>query len=271
MTNKVLTDDDAVTALSLPEMVPPPRPDNFGAGATADLRDAMARFSNAADHGPRRAAILATLATIDVDVVEQTAAELMTERLGEDDVDIVAAGWEIPSFTLAIVFGLADHKQQIRDDTEAIARVIGRGEASNPNADAATTRLLERFGDHPDPVAPVSILYQNFDATGALLPTTVLAAFAATGPPATGTTVRVAERLTTIGDHSIDTDEAVTIDLEHIRWGAGPHQCPGEALAAAIVNGALRSLIENRYTFRASRVEVDDRHVPTRFEMERFR
>jgi len=266
MTKKLLTGDDAVTALSTAVLIPPPRPVNFSEGATADLRDAMARFSAAKDHGPRRAAVMQSVGSIDLELVEQTSAELMTERLN-GALDVVAAGWEIPTFTLATVFGFADQRQQIRDDVEAVARVIGRGEASNPEADAATTRLLGLFGDHEDPVAPVSILYQNFDATGALLPTMVLAAFASTGPPAHGSTVRVAEESVLIGEHTIAPGEAVQIDLEGIRWGAGPHKCPGEAVANAIVAGAVRAVIENRYMLRSSQVEVDSRNVPIRFEI----
>lgn len=265
---KTLAGDDARDALNTPAMVPPPRPSQFTGGATADLREAMARFSNAADHGERRAAIDEVMATFDLEAVEHAAAEVMADHFDGGDLDVVAAGWTVPSFTLATVFGFGDQRQQIRDDTEAVTRVIGRGEPSNPESDAATERLLALFAQSVEPVAPVSILYQNFDATGALLPNAVRAAFAVTGPPATGHTVRVAEEPLRIGEHELTEGEAVLVDLEHMRWGAGPHACPGQDLATAIVAGAVRAIVDAKYVFEASRVEVDDQNVPVQFVLE---
>lgn len=273
MDRTTLSDDDAHVALNTPSMAPPARGPQFTKGATADLRDAMARFSNAADHPPRRLAVVAAVDAIDLLNVTNTAAEVMSERLGVEggsaNVDVIAAGWEVPSYTLATVLGFAERREQIRADAEIIARVIGRNEPSNPAADAATGRLLALFDDHADPVAAVSLLYQNHDASAGLVPRRVMAAFALSESDSAGQTVRVAEEQITIGTHTIESGEAVQIELAGIPYGAGPHRCPGEDLANAIVDGIVAALSRARYRFRASLVEVDAAGSPIRFEMER--
>jgi len=267
MTLNPLTGSDAIEALDAAALAPPRRPPQFADGATAELRDAMARFSNAGDHPARRAALVRTIDTIDLVEVGSIATTVMAERLDGSDVDIVAASWHVPSYALATVLGFGDQREQIRADTEQVARVIGRGEPSTAAADEATLRLLARFGDHPEPVAAVSLLYQNLDATSGLVRTSVLAAYSASTSPSAGRTVRVATAPTTIGDTALAVGDEVIIDLAGLPFGSGPHRCPGEALANAVATGVIRALQESHYTFRASMVDVDPNGVPTRFAM----
>lgn len=51
-------------------------------------------------------------------------------------------------------------------------------------------------------------------------------------------------------------------------FGVGPHRCPGEDLANALVAGVIRALSEHNYRFDVSLVQVDANGVPTRFTME---
>lgn len=268
MASPTVTGADAIAALDNPLLVPPPRPPQLADGATADLRESMARFSNPTDHPPRRTALIVARDRIDLAEVERIAAAVMSERLDGTDVDIVAASWQVPSYVLATILGFGEQSEQIRADVEQVARVIGRNEPSGADSDAATERLLAMFGAHPDPVAVVSLLYQNHDATSGLTRTTILSAYTGSPTIIPGKTVRVATSSTTAGQTSIDEGETVAIDLAGMPFGSGPHRCPGEYLATAVATGIRRALVERRYTFRASLVEVDPHGVPIRFVME---
>ena len=260
--------ETATLALSHPDLVPPPRPVQFTAGATAELRDAMARFSGPADHAPRRAAIVDCVAAIDLAEVTNVAAAITDEHLGDESVDVVALSWAVPTYTLAQVLGVAGDREAVRADTEAIARVIGRNEPSSAVSDAAAERLLAACAGHDDPVAVASILYQNHDATSGLIRSEAVAAFTARGAPAPASTRRVATAPTTIGELDIAAGSEVVIDLAGMRYGAGPHRCPGEAMAVAIASAVTGALQRCGYQCDPAAVEVDAAGAATRLVME---
>lgn len=234
----MLTGDTAVQALDHPKLVPPPRPPQFGDGATAALRDAMARFSGPDDHAARRQPIIELVASLDLEDVTRTAARIAGEL--EQDVDTLR--WAVPTYTLASVLGLGADREQAQADTEAIARVIGRNEPSSAESDAATGRLLAACAHQADPVAAVSILYQNHDATASLIEAEVAAAFN-DGPGLVGAaTKRVATSAVTLDEAQLAAGEEVAIDLTGLPYGSGPHRCPGQQLAEAIARGVVEAL-----------------------------
>ncbi len=268
----MLTGDSAVEALAHRNLVPPPRPPQFIEGATASLRDAMARFADTDNHGPRRAALVETLAAIDLAEANKIAADVMAAHLDGSSVDIVAASWVVPTYALAAVLGLDDKTsgglEQIRADAETLARVIGRNEPSSSKSDDAAQRMLALFADHDDPVVPVSLLYQNHDAVSGFMRATVHTVYAAAAPTSFGRTTRVATATVTIGDITLDQGEQVIIDLTGMRFGAGPHRCPGEELANALVAGVLKALDDYNYRVAEDGVHLGPDGFPTRFTME---
>ena len=228
----------ALAALAHRDLVPPTRPPQFTAGATADLRDAMARFSGPADHAGRRQSIVELVASIDLEDVARTSARIA----GGMDRDVDTLRWAVPTYTLASVLGLSADREQVRADTEAIARVVGRNGPSSRESDAATERLLAACGHHADPVAAVSILYQNHDATASLIDAEVAAAFKGGGGLVGASTKRVAASSVTVGEVELAAGDEVTIDLTGMPYGSGPHQCPGQQLAEAIARGVVEAL-----------------------------
>ena len=216
----------------------------------------MARFSGPAKHEARRTPILERVAALDLAKVVRIATSITDEYLA-DTVDVVALSWTVPTYTLAAALGLTVDREQVRADTEAVARVIGRNEPSSATSDAATERLLAACDQQPDPVAAASILYQNHDATSGLIRSQVLAAYTDRVPPGPASTRRVATALVTIEGCPIATDDEIVISLAGMTYGAGPHRCPGEELAAAIAHGVLESLQKHRYVCDPDDVEVD--------------
>jgi cytochrome P450 len=109
--------------------------------------------------------------------------------------------------------------------------VIGRGEPATTATDASTDRLLDRCGQLPAGGVPtVSLLYQNFDATAALIATTLMAV--ATHRPAVAAvprTRRTATRDVVVAGSvlPVGSDVVVEIGAAGLPFGAGPHQCPG--------------------------------------------
>ena len=208
------------------------------------------------------------VAALDLAEVTNVAAAITDELLGEAVVDVVALSWAVPTYTLAQVLGVVGDREQVRADTEAIARVIGRNEPSSTGSDAAAQRLLVACAGHEDPVAVASILYQNHDATSGLVRSEAVAAFTDLGPPAPASTRRVATEPVTIGELDLALGGEVVIDLAGMRYGAGPHRCPGEALAVAIASGVIEALQRRGYQCVPNAVEVDPAGAATQLVME---
>jgi cytochrome P450 len=244
-----LYDDAAVAALESSRLVPPPRPASFTDGPTAELRDAMARFSSGDDHRHRRADVVTAIAMIDTDllvreVTERTAAAAEAHSGIEAIADI---GLVVPTMALLATLGVpGDDLAGRADDVRIVVATIGRGALVSPNTEAATRRLMSTFADHDaGAVAAVSMLYQNHDATAALFASTLLAR--ATGVPrenALARTVRVAVESVTLADESVEAGDVVEVSLdgEGIEFGLGDHACPGQATAVLIVDAMVGAL-----------------------------
>ena len=94
------------------------------------------------------------------------------------------------------------------------------------------------------------MLYQNYDATAALLIETLLARHRHTDRAAAVTrTTRVAVGDTTIDGAPIPAGTLVVLDLAGagLEFGAGEHACPGRQLAEAIVDGIVSAIDAARF------------------------
>lgn len=233
-----LTGDHAIQALNHPNLIPPRRGDQFLDGRTAALRDAMARFSSGPNHAARREVLLELLSTIDPNQAERLAAEITTALHGDRGVGADWLSWHVPTYVVASLLGLEDQRELIRCHTETIAKVIGRNEPSSAKSDQAAEELLSLCQKQIDPVAAVSVLYQNHDATAGLI-----GSMADTSRPApAGATVREAAVATAIGDMEIVAGQQISIDLTDMTYGTGAHACPGQELALAIADGVVSAI-----------------------------
>ncbi|MDW3215825.1 MAG: hypothetical protein R8G01_17645 [Ilumatobacteraceae bacterium] len=237
-----IADRDTIElALGLPALVPH-LTDDPSPGATSALRRQMARFSGPGEHPQRRALVDAVIAGLDVDDAERLAHATALERLRTGTVTHADLATTIPTATLIELLALPVDAESATRDVEAIVRVIGRGEAADDSADAATERLLAAVPDPSVAVAVVSLLYQSFDATAALVATTLAArSTGATPEPAVRATRRVATAPTDVGRHRLETGDEVVLEIgpAGLPFGAGPHACPGRELAEAIVRGIV--------------------------------
>ena len=216
----------------------------------------MARFSEPAEHPPRRAAVVAAVGALDPSRLRVAAAELTAAPLTGADVDVLGGiAGIVPTEAVCRVLSL--QPPAAVDDVEAVVRVIGRGEPATADADAAAQRLLA-LAD----VATVSLLYQNFDATAALIATTL------GNPPAPAVprTRRVAVADTAVGGRAVAAGTAVVVEIgaAGLPFGAGPHECPGRELAEAIVAGVLDAFTAGGYQVDPSQTELDPDGRPVR-------
>jgi cytochrome P450 len=229
---------------------PPPRP-SLGHGATASLRAAMARFSSGGCHAPRRAEVEIVLGVLDPAAVRSTAFEIATRHVelrgAVDGFDAVAdLAFRVPTETMLTVLGVEGDRSVLVNDVRSVVEVVGRGLAATESSDAATERLLDacaRSGRNA--VAVVSVLYQTYDATAALLTETILARHRhANRAPAVTQTRRAVVTETVIDGVRLSPGSMVVLDLGAVglEFGAGPHQCPGRTVAEAIVEGIIAAI-----------------------------
>lgn len=235
------------TALNTASLVPPAAPSSIGAGATAELRSSMARFSSGVDHDGRRASVDFALAAIGhVDVA--AAAESTTRRLLHvRTVDVLATvGFVAPTQTLGAMLGVPSQDlDALVADVRSIVEVIGRGAPATAATDEAATRLRRRFVDHPGgPDATVSLLYQNHDATAALFASRLLAPYGSQRRGALAKTVRFVAADVDLGGERLAAGTTIELSLDdpRLEFGAGRHRCPGAELAGAMVDGMLAAL-----------------------------
>ena len=207
----------------------------------------MARFSTADSHGPRRQAVVEAIGSLDVAVARTVSFEHTTHVVIGARVDAVRdIAFRVPTATMLTLLGLSGDMEGLIADVGAVANVIGHGFASTPESDEAVDRLLGIFEPHQAGAIPVvSMLYQNYDATAALLIETLLARHRHTDRAAAVTrTTRVAVAHTTIDDVPIPAGTVVVLDLAGagLEFGAGDHACPGRQLAEAIVDGIVSAI-----------------------------
>ncbi|MEE9415114.1 MAG: hypothetical protein V3V01_07510, partial [Acidimicrobiales bacterium] len=247
--------EDVLAALNNQSLLPHRAPPSLGTAETAKLRGAMARFSSTTNHGTRRQDVLAALEALEAKDFHEIARARTATRLTGGAVDGVAAlASEVPTEAMAVALGSEQSDlAAIVADTRTIAAVIGRGAPASSESDRAVANLLGAFGLHPGgPVAAVSLLYQNHDATAALAAATMVAN--QLGSPrrcAISATYRVATADMTIAGRTVDNGQILSLDLERsgLEFGAGPHECPGAWLAAQIVSGICCAIVDNSYEF----------------------
>jgi cytochrome P450 len=228
MTTTLSRRADVEAALDHPDLVPFCTNAGLGWGSTAMLVRSMARFSDGRAHAERRAAVEAVVAHLMAQPLRELAAARTTVRSVEH-------GRHVPTETLADALGI--DSDGLETDVDAIAAVIGRGEPPTAASEAAADRLLRRCS-----VPVISILYQAHDATANLVAATVEARnTATTRQPAVRETRRRATRDTDVQGTALRRDEVVVLDLAAagLEYGAGPHVCPGRAVAEAIVQGVM--------------------------------
>ncbi len=267
----VLTDAaEIMEALERRDLVPHPSAD-ARPGATNRLRASMARFSGPADHPQRRQAVVDAIRAIDPERALGFATEQAASRLTGEPIDGIQIAGTVPTEALARCLALAAPLDQVVADMLAIVRVIGRGAPSTPQSDEATERMLTLCGDHPGGGVPtVSVLYQNFDATWSLL-TTLLQACATQvrAVPAVPRTRRVAAADVALTGRLIRQGSDILLEIGQagLPWGSGPHYCPGQRLAEAIVAGILAAIDAARYEVDVTAILTDPDGRPTRLPM----
>ena len=250
-----------LAALHSPDLAPPPPPASVGTASCAHLRASMARFSHGALHAERRQIVDTLIAGIDPAVVG-SAAQALVEELGRsvDTLDVVGdVAYRVPTLALLNGLGLAP-TGLVGRETDAllgclvkVVKVIGRGVAATAESDAACEQLLSMLqrasaGQPPtDPVVLASVLYQNHDATAALVIEMLMANL--DGQPrqaAVRRTVRVATFPVVLQPSGtlLKPGEAVGLDLAgaNLEFGAGPHQCPGSSRALTIASTIVQAL-----------------------------
>jgi cytochrome P450 len=235
-------------ALHRADLVPPEAGPALGDGNVARLRSQMARFSSGNDHATSRAAVESAISRIDRDRLARLAAEETLTAMAEGRVGIDELAATVPTRAVARSLGAErSDLSTIWTAVEAVAGAIGRGHEVDEVTDQRCAWLLNRFVDHPDgAVAAVSVLYQNRDATEALLLASVDHATAAGNDPrkpAVSGTVRQATTDLTIGSVRLAAGELVRLEFTMAQeFGAGPHHCPGELLARCIVEAILNAV-----------------------------
>lgn len=264
------TERQIAAALADDRLVPPAAPD--AGGSTLALRAAMARFSGPADHPSRRAAVVGVIESIDVEAVAVMAAGLTRDRLcsngdrssgtgGPTVVEVMSSIARLVTVE-AIARSIGAHDDELAGlvhDVDRIVQVIGRGGPPTAESDAATDRLMTRFASHPSgPVAVISALYQSMDATAALVAVTVLREHGRTAVPI-ARTKRVATEPTTIDGVLVAAGSVVEIELgaAGLCFGAGPHACPGRALAEAIAASITTAMATSGCKVDLGRTVID--------------
>ncbi|MFC0544056.1 hypothetical protein [Kutzneria chonburiensis] len=189
--------------LDLP--VPSPTP------SVAWLRAMVARFSSGPDHQRRRALAVAELARIDPAALRQLAASTTCS----------------PAEVLGQALGI-----EVGDAVSVAARSYHPHTATTPEADQAVTHLVQLFGGVPDELtaARISLLIQSCDATTALVANArnhaSIADTLRDDPP-----LRETRR--------VRDGQVVLVSLDDRPFGAGTHECPGQAHAIALAEGIL--------------------------------
>jgi hypothetical protein len=253
-------------ALADEALVPPPA--SIPGGPTRRLRSQMARFSAPIEHADRRAAVEEAIAAIDLPAAARAAAERTRRRIarwragtdhaGSERVELLCSiARPVAVETVAVGLGAADDSvAAIVGDIDAIVDVIGRGRADTAASDDAVDRLTQMFDHHPlGPVAVVSALYQSMDATAALVATRLVGG----GTVPVARTTRVATSETDAAGTPIAAGSRVDVEIgaAGIWFGAGPHACPGRALAETIAEATIDAIVASGATVDAGRTELD--------------
>ncbi|MFI9384309.1 oxidoreductase [Kutzneria sp. NPDC052558] len=187
--------------------LPVPRPEP----TVAWLRAMVARFSDGPDHRRRRALAVAELARIDPAELRRRAAESSCSA-----AEVLAQAMGIDAGAAVADVARAYHPHTVADEA----------------ADRAVARLVDAFGGVADELtaARISLLVQSCDATTALVAK-------ARNHPTVEETLRDDQPLRTT--RRVRDGEVVLVSLDGHPFGAGSHECPGQAHAIALAEGIL--------------------------------
>lgn len=252
-------------------------------GAARLLQARMARFSEGAAHGHRRALVQTLLpdpASVEWGAWSRTSAALADWRGRRDAMELAR---RVPVAVLADAAGVApeaiDAVTQLTGELcAALARPAGSGpgaDGAGPGADgaasgdaaaAALLAALRGRDDEERAVAAASILFQARDATAGLIGLALSAAACPprataadlveraqrSDPPVQWTSRRAAVPVT-IGDVSIPAGARVWILLAMAdrgepwppaTFGGGRHACPGRLIATALARGVVAAILD---------------------------
>ena len=243
-------------------------------GPLAELRSEMARFSDPEHHACRRRAVEQSMSLLGDFPFLQDARSRSWERLDGTRLDAIAElGRVVPTDSLATALGVATSDlDSLRRCVREVVAVIGRGQPPTPTSAEALARLRFYFADHPyGSTAAISLLYQNHDATAALLGSVLEAAFRGVDRrTALSSTFRTAIDATRVDGLDVPAGATVRIDLEaaDLEFGAGPHSCPGQQIAEQIVAGIAAAVVDRSYQPIGDLLEYDAEGRPTTHPME---
>jgi cytochrome P450 len=258
-------DVEAVLNSSL--FAPIPKVVELASGATAALRDGMARFSSSDRHPERRLAVVDELAKLNPDTAHGIARRRTEVLFVGQPVELVSAiAFRVPSEVLCVLLDLPAPSSEVIADLLEIVKVIGRGERLTNACDLAVERMLERCSYvGRDAVSVISLLYQNFDATASLVVNAIVANhLELERVPAVKQTLRIALTDMAVGGTHIKRDDIVTLDLASagFEFGAGPHHCPGRVLAESICCGITDAVTSSGYELDFASAMFNDDEAP---------
>lgn len=243
-------------------------------GPLAELRMEMARFSDSAHHPERRRAVEQSISLVEDFPFRQDAKSRTLERLDGRRLDAIAdLGFVVPTEALASALGVAaSDLDSVRRCVSEVVGVIGRRQPPTPTSEEALARLRLSFADHScGSTAAISLLYQNHDATAALLGSTLDADFLGVDRrPALSSTFRTSVDATRVAGIDVPAETTVRVDLEaaDLEFGAGPHACPGQQIAEGIVSGITTAIADRSYRPVGHLVAYDAEARPTALPME---
>jgi hypothetical protein len=277
VTRHVITDEATIVAvMASNSLTPPPR---RGDGSALQLRAAMARFALPGAHPQRREDVVVAIAALDRTLLHAYTCVATRRRLVGPVVDVLpAVARAVPVEALAVAYGLVasdDHAtiDRLLADMELVVAVVARGREPSDDADEAADRLLQLAADHPLGVLPVvSVLYQSFDATAALIATMLDAeAGARTRTAAIPRTVRQALVDVTFGELELAQGDDVQLEIgtPTLEFGSGPHRCPGRDVAELIATSVVDTLAVTGYVVDLSTVVHDEDGRPMSLSVRR--
>lgn len=292
---------DVLAALHSPDLSVVPRDPH--SGPAGRLQQRMARFSDGVSHAQRRAAVedvLRGLPALNTHAHDLAAAWLAAASTPCDAMELARV---VPVAVLAAAVGIPsadrDHAVVLTGQLAAGLGALGPGADADSTADSAADELVALVRLHLAcneewTVALVSVLFQSYAATAALIGMTLL--HGNDGDPAAAcveetlrdcspvrSTRRVAIRDAHIGSKEILTGETVELDLSHAgrartlpppTFGTGLHACPGSAQAREIAAGVVTAVRDGGWVvLRNSEIVPDPRpnlNCPLTLPMERL-
>jgi cytochrome P450 len=229
----------------------------------------MARFTDGAEHAPRRAAARSLLDGLDPARLRLDAATATNARVaGAVELDAMGPARQVPVAVLAAALGVDDPVAAVVAVAELAAALAPRLDVTPPAADTAVAALCDLLAHLPgDPVAGTGLLFQAYDATaalvggaaarldGAAVEVDELIATTLRGDGPVQLTTRVADAGLEVGGHDVPAGDRVVVVLaaagtdpddpgrRSFAFGTGPHACPGSQVALALAAGVLDALV----------------------------